>query len=164
MDFTITKTKRVNKGMDVYFIGIRHGFQARPWNYNIQSPPASAQFVTSKYQSTDYTRVLISPAVLDGSFSAYPAEFMAFVDHVERLSDRLKSEMEKINVDTEKWKLPMKYADNICIGLYAKIKNNTVREQIRLNPNRLKCSLRLTCVYIGSEASGLTFELTHAYL
>jgi len=166
MDFTITKTKRVNKDMDVYFIGIRHGFQARPWNYTIQSPPASAQFVTSKYQSIDYTRILISPSVLDGSFSAYPAEFMAFVDHVERLSDRLKSEMEKINANNEKWKLelPMKYSDNICIGLYAKVKNNAVREQIRINPNRLKCSLKLTCVYIGAEASGLTFELTQAYL
>jgi len=115
MDFAITKTKKVNKGMDVYFIGIRHGFQARPWNYNIQSPPASAQFVT------------------------------------------------RINVHTEKWKLPMKYSANMCTGLYAKVKNNALREQIQVNPNRLKCSLRLTCVYVGSEASGLTFELTHAY-
>ena len=163
MDFKITKSKKVTEGMDVYFIGIRHGFQQRPWDYKIQSPPSNVQFVTSKYHSTDYTRVLISPVILDGTFTAYPAEFMAFVDHVERLSARLKSELEKNDADTTNWKAPLKYSDGICTGIYAKLKNVTVREHIRMNPNRLKCALKLSCVYVGSNVSGLTFELVQAF-
>lgn len=164
MDFAITRTKRVNRGVDVYFVGIRHGFQSRPWNYTIQSPPCSIQFVYTKFQTMDQSRILLSPCVLDGSFTSYPAEFMAFVDHVENLSERLKSEMNGIKADTSNWKHPFKYSDGICLGIYAKVKNHNLKEQIKTSNNRVKCTLKLSCVYISSESAGMTFELTSAYV
>ena len=55
-----------------------------------------------------------------------------------------------------------KYSDNICLRIYAKVKNNTLKETLKLNPNRIRCSLKLSCIYISAESAGLTFELINA--
>jgi chromatin remodeling complex protein RSC6 len=115
MEFTITKSKSVNNKMDIYFIGISHGFNAKPWSYTIQSPPCFVQFVPSKYQSVDHSRVLLSPSLPDGTITAYPSEFLAFVDHIEALSARLMDEMLQMKGSPyiqEKWKAPLKYSDS----------------------------------------------------
>jgi hypothetical protein len=162
MDFSITKSKSVNNKMEIYFIGISHGFSAKPWSYTVQSPPCFVQFVPSKFQSVDHSRVLLSPSLPDGTITAYPSEFLAFVDHIEALSARLMDEMLQLRGSSyiqEKWKAPLKYTDGICLGIYAKLRSNLIRDMIRMSPNRLKCSLKLTCTYLSPENCGMSFEL-----
>ena len=165
IDFQITKSKRVDSNMQVFFVGIRHGHGARAWNFTVQSPPCNVRFTQSKYNNEHpECRVLLSPNVPDGSFVAYPSEYLAFVDHIETAARRLKREMEEMGADTTHWKLPMKFADNICQGLYAKVKMNHVREILKTNTNNLVCTLKLTCVYFSRENSGLSFEVVNAFV
>ena len=49
--FQITKTKRVDSNMQVFFVGIRHGHGARAWNFTVQSPPCNVRFTQSKYNN-----------------------------------------------------------------------------------------------------------------
>jgi len=88
---------------------------------------------------------------------------MAFVDHVETLGERLKSELESMGEDTSSWRMPEKYKDGICEGIYAKLKSNVVRDMIITEPNHLKCVLKLICVYANDMLSGASFELTATY-
>jgi hypothetical protein len=165
MDLSITKSKTIGEQdfNKIYFIGIRHGHGARPWSMSIQSPPCHVKFDPTKFETYDNIRVLLQPSIPDGSFLAYPAEFMAFVDHVETLGERLKTDLMEQGEDVSKWRLPAKYKDGICEGIYAKLKNATVKELVRAEPNRLRCVLKLTCVYANQNQSGMSFELTAVY-
>ena len=165
MQLTVTKSKRVGQpnSLQVYFIGIRHGYGGRPWSVNVQSPPCHVRFDPTKFETEDHARVLIQPSIPDGSFQPYPAEFMAFVDHIECLGERLKTELEILGEDTSKWRMPVKYKDGICEGIYAKLKSNTVRDTIRSDNNYLRCVLKLVCVYANEYQAGVSFELTAAY-
>ena len=163
-DFQITKCKKVDPNMQVYFIGIKHGFGSnRAWNLTVQTPPCYARFTQSKYASEHpECRVLLAPNAPNGFFTMYPAEYLAFVDHIEGVATRLKREMEGLGHDTSHWKLPMKFSDSICQGLYAKVKDDNVRRVLRSSSNDVVCSLKLSCVFFGKENSGLSFEIISA--
>ena len=162
-DFQITKSKRVDNDMQVYFVGIRHGFGGRAWNLSVQSPPCSISFTPSKYNKEHpECRVFIAPKAPDGHFTAYPSEYLAFIDHIECVAQRLKREMEAQGLDTTHWKLPMKFNDGICQGVYAKVKMDPVRRILKGRSNNVRCTLKLTCIFFSMENSGLSFEIINA--
>ena len=162
-DIQITKSKKVDPNMQVFFAGIRHGYGNRAWNLTVQSPLSSISFTHSKYPGEHpESRVFIAPKAPDGYFTSYPSEYLAFLDHVEQLSVRLKREMEELGMDTTNWKLPMKFADGICQGIYAKVKMDPVRRILKGRANNVRCTLKLTCIYFSKENSGLSFEIIHA--
>ena len=67
-----------------------------------------------------------------------------------------------MGLDTTHWKLPMKFNEGICQGIYAKVKSEGVRNVLRDRPNNVRCSLKLSCIFFGNENSGLTFEIMNA--
>jgi hypothetical protein len=164
LDLSITKSKTTGERdfNRVFFVGIRYGYSGRSWAMSIQSPTCYVKFDPAKIEAFDQTRVLLQPSIPDGSFLAYPAEFMAFVDHIETLGERLKRELTARGEDTSNWRMPTKYKDGICEGIYAKLKNATVKQVIKTEPNHLKCVLKLTCLYANDNQSGVSFELTDA--
>jgi hypothetical protein len=160
-DFKITKSLRANDNLDIYYVGISHGYGARPFGFNLQSPPCNVRFIPSKYDQSE-SRVFLAPKAPDGFFTAYPSEYLAFIDHVEGVAMRLKREMTEMGLDTTTWKLPMKFNEGICQGIYAKVKSEGVRSVLRDHPNNVRCSLKLSCIFFGKENSGLTFEIMNA--
>ena len=162
-DFQITKSKKVENDMQVFFVGIRHGYGGRAWNFTVQSPPSSIRFTQLKIMNEHpESRVFIAPKAPDGFFTPYPSEYLAFIDHIEHVAIRLKREMEELGMDTTHWKLPMKFTDGICQGIYAKVKSDPVRRILKGRANNVKCTLKLTCVFFSRENSGLSFEIIHA--
>ena len=129
----------------------------------MQSPTCYVKFDPTKFETEDHSRVLIQHSIPDGSFLAYPAEFLAFVDHIETLGNRLKSELEALGENTSNWRLPVKYKDGICEGIYAKLKSNAIRDVIRSDPNHVRCVLKVVCAYANDYQSGISLELTAVY-
>jgi hypothetical protein len=160
-DFKITKAKNTNNNLQIYYVGICHGYGSRPFNFNVQSPACSVSFIPSKYDQTE-NRVFIAPKAPDGFFTAYPSEYLAFIDHIECVAMRLKREMTNLGCDTTHWKLPMKFNDGICQGIYAKVKRDSVREILKERSNHVRVSLKLACIFFGNNNSGLSFEIINA--
>ena len=165
MQLSITKSKKVGnpESTQIYFVGIRHGYGGRPWSLQMQSPACYVKFDPTKFETEDHSRVLIQHSIPDGSFLAYPAEFLAFVDHIETLGNRLKSELEALGENTSNWRLPVKYKDGICEGIYAKLKSNAIRDVIRSDPNHVRCVLKVACVYANEYQSGISLEVNAVY-
>jgi hypothetical protein len=160
-DFKITKSLRANDNLDIYYVGISHGYNARPFGFNLQSPPCNVRFIPSKYDQSE-SRVFLAPKAPDGFFTAYPSEYLAFIDHVEGVAMRLKREMTEMGLDTTTWKLPMKFEEGICQGIYAKVKNADVRNVLKDRSNHVRVTLKLSCIFFSADNCGLSFEITNA--
>ena len=160
-DFKITRAKRASDNLDIYYVGISHGYGARPFSFNLQSPPCGVTFIPSKYDQSE-SRVFIAPKAPDGFFTAYPSEYLAFIDHVEGVAMRLKREMTDMGLDTTTWKLPMKFNEGICQGIYAKVKNADVRNTLKERSNHVRVTLKLSCIFFSADNCGLSFEITNA--
>jgi hypothetical protein len=87
---------------------------------------------------------------------------MAFLDHVEAISNRLKS-MLATQRDVSTWQSPLKLENGFIVGVQAKIRTDTVRQAILQSNGTLKCSLRMTRVYFAKERNGISFELIEVY-
>ena len=166
-NFVVQSQRLINPNLSVYFIGINTGPNTRAWSLTLQSPPCFVKFIASHYEGEgEKCRALLTPQPLDGNnVVVFPMDFMAFIDHVDQVSDRLEQIMrEQYGLDTSNWSSPMKKTEEgIFAGMFAKVKSPIARRSIENNPNRVRCSLRLTCVYHTPERSGLSFELTGAY-
>lgn len=161
-NFVMQPLKLVNPNLDIIPIGLNHGHGGRTWAFTITSPPCTATFIQSKYDGTQ-ARARLSPNAPDGHSVEYPAQFIAFIDHLDQISNRLKEMLEKEQYVTDKWNSPFIEEDGNLQGVYVKVKNPTVRNIISQGGVNLKCTIKLTCIYFTKERCGLSFELVAAY-
>jgi hypothetical protein len=108
------------------------------------------------------SRVLICPPFNDGLTTPDQASFMAFLDHIDEVSNKLKDIVKALS-DVSHWQSPIRIVDGLMVGLQAKVKTDVVRNAIMMNNGVVKCCLKLTCVYFANQRSGLAFELIEAH-
>jgi hypothetical protein len=163
-DFQIAPKKRVDRYLDVYYVGIRDPLSKRRWAFTIGTPACYVQFANTTFEGdAPNSRALLCPLYFDGS-SALPdhAPFLGFLDHIDGISNKLKSMMSALGRDVADWQSPLKLENGFIVGLQAKIKTDAVRNAIIENNGQLKCCLKMTCVYFAKERSGISFELIEA--
>ena len=163
-DFQLAPMKRVDRNLSVYYAGVKDPISKKRWAFTIGTPTCYVQFATSAFEGeAPNSRALLCPLYFDHTH-ALPdhSPFMAFLDHVEAISNRLKS-MLATQRDVSTWQSPLKLENGFIVGVQAKIRTDTVRQAILQSNGTLKCCLRMTCVYFAKERSGISFELIEAY-
>ena len=161
-NFVTQPLKMVSANLDIVPIGLNHGQGGRSWAFTITSPPCTATFIQSKYDGP-HSRARLSPNAPDGTNVEYPAQFIAFIDHLDQISNRLKTMLEKEQYSVENWNTPFIEEDGNLQGVYVKVKNPCVRNLINQGGINLKCTIKLTCAYFTRDRCGLSFELVAAY-
>jgi hypothetical protein len=163
-DFAVGTHKRVDKHLSVCFVGLKYGFGSRTWAFTITSPPCLVKYIDSKYQNEHKkARAMLTPCPPDGHDTSYPDQFLAFVDHLEKVSMILKDQLDAAGHDVSNWHSPIIEEEGIVTGLYAKVKNEFTRNVIDNDGNKLRCALKLSCAYFAKDRSGLSFELSSAF-
>jgi hypothetical protein len=163
-DFQIAPKKRVDRYLDVYYVGVKDPLSKRRWAFTIGTPTCYVQFAKTTFEGeAPNSRALLCPLYFDGSV-ALPdhAPFLGFLDHIDGISNKLKGMMTALGRDVADWQSPLKIENGFIVGLQAKIKTDAVRNAIVMNNGQLKCCLKMTCVYFAKERSGISFELIEA--
>ena len=86
----------------------------------------------------------------DGLGSPDPTAFVAFLNHLNGISECLRVKLrEKDTVNN--WLSPLRIENGFLMGLIVNIKNPSIRFSILANPYNLKCVVRLTCLYVAKK-------------
>ena len=158
IEFGITGKKKVDKRLEVVYVGQRSLDGRTTWAVTVGTPSCFVSFVPNLFEGESrYSRALLCPAYHEtGSVE----KFLPFLDYVEALSERLKGIMATQGYDVSRWRSPMKTEHGTLVGLQAKVKSEMVRQQILSSSSNLRCCLKLTCVFFNKDRlAGLTFEL-----
>ena len=88
--FIISKKKRVDRTLDVYYVGVMDPITQRPWSFSIGTPRCFVTFQTSQFENdAPNSRALVCPMYGDGQ-NPNTEPFLVFVNHLSALSDALK--------------------------------------------------------------------------
>jgi hypothetical protein len=158
IEFGITGKKKVDKRLEVIYVGQKSSDGRTTWAITLGTPSCFVSFTPNMFENeARYSRALLCPAYRElGAVE----KFLPFLDYVEALSNKLKQIMTLEGYDVSKWRSPMKTEHGTLVGLQAKVRSEMVRQQILASSSNLRCCLKLTCVYFNSDQSaGLTFEL-----
>ena len=122
-DFQIAPKKRVDRYLDVYYVGVKDPLSKRRWAFTIGTPTCYVQFAKTTFEGeAPNSRALLCPLYFDGSI-ALPdhAPFLGFLDHIDGISTKLKSMMSApvLGRDVTDWQSPLKIENGFIVGLQA---------------------------------------------
>ena len=162
-EFSISKKKRVDRQLDVFYVGVRDLYQ-RQWSFVIPTPPCFVTFTAVYKGEAHNTRALLCPMYGDGLNAEQPAPMIAFLDHVNKISLALQEKMCTIDPEfSENWMSPLKHQNDFLMGMNVRIKSENVRACILNCPYNVRCVVKLTCVYSTKARCGLSFEVIEAF-
>ena len=164
-DFIISKKKRVDRNLDVYYVGIKDMYQ-RQWSFIIPSPACFVTFTNVYKGEKPQTRALLCPMYGDGTQPELATPFIAFANHIKDISDVLKAQLTNANawtMDNDDWIHPLRYQDEILMGIPVKVKNDSVRACISACPYNIRCVVKLVCLYVTSQRRGMSLEIVEAF-
>ena len=161
-NFQISKKKRVDRGLDVYYVGVLDSHE-RSWSFTIATPPCFMVFTKVYQNEVPQSRVVLCPMYRDAAQNAPDAQpFLNFLQHIEDISEYLKFRMNDQGVNTSTWVSPLRIENGLLMGLQAKIKSDTVKAAINSRPYNIRGFLKLNCLYVAPKRCGLSFELVEA--
>ena len=158
-EFIISKKKRVDRTLDVYFIGVGDPVTGRPWAFTLATPRCMLTFSNSKFPSDEPdSRALICPAYVDDQTTNL-SSFHLFVQHLDGVSNALKERFRMMRCDATDWLTPIKDNNGMLQGVQVKVKNPRLKEIIRGGASNVICCVKISCCYFASKRSGLSLEL-----
>ena len=158
-EFIISKKKRVDRTLDVYFIGVGDPVTGRPWAFTLATPRCMLTFSLSKFPSDEpESRALICPAYVDDQ-TTNMSSFLLFVQHLDGVSNALKERFRMMRCDVTDWLTPIKDNNGMLQGVQVKVKNPRLKEIIRGGASNVICCVKISCCYFASKRSGLSLEL-----
>ena len=99
----------------------------------------------------------------DGMKHVDPAPIISFLNHVEAISDLLKDKLLKKDNNAQNWMSPLKIQDGFLMGMNVKVKSDNVKNAIVACPHNIRCVVKINCVYVNANRSGVSFELIEAF-
>ena len=157
--FIISKKKRVDRNLDVYFIGVNDPITNRPWAFTLGTPKCFVTFSTSQYTTDEpESRALVCPMYGDGQ-NPNTEPFLQFVHHLDGVSNALKERFMMMRCNVSDWLTPIKENNGFVQGVQVKVKNTHVREVIRAGASNVVCCVKISCCYFAKKRSGLSLEL-----
>ena len=158
-EFIISKKKRVDRTLDVYFIGVGDPVTGRPWAFTLATPRCMLTFSNSKFPSDEPdSRALICPVYSDDQ-AFNMAMFLLFIQHLDRVSNALKERFRMMRCDVTDWLTPIKDNNGMLQGVQVKVKNPRLKDIIRGGASNVVCCVKISCCYFASKRSGLSLEL-----
>ena len=129
-DFQVSKKKRVDRNLDVFYVGIRDMYQ-RQWSFIIPSPPCFVTFTAVYKREAQNSRALLCPMYGDTTNPAEPAPMIAFLEHSNKISLALQEKMCTIDETfANDWVSPLKTQDSFLMGMNVRVKSDNVRNCI----------------------------------
>ena len=125
--FLLSKPKRVDRHLSVYFVGINDKYQ-RQWSFIIPSPPCFVTFTNVYKGEAPNTRALLCPMYGDGTKPEDPAPMISFLNHVEAISDLLKDKLIEKDNNAQNWMSPLKIQDGFLMGMNVKVKSDNFKK------------------------------------
>lgn len=157
--FIISKKKRVDRTLDVYYVGVMDPITQRPWSFSIGTPRCFVTFQTSQFENdAPNSRALVCPMYGDGQ-NPNTEPFLVFVNHLSALSDALKQRFVDMRCDVRDWMSPIREENGFIIGVPVKVKSDHVRQVVLNGGSNVVCCLKIICVYFANKRSGLSLEL-----
>ena len=157
--FIISKKKRVDRTLDIYYVGVMDPITQRPWSFSIGTPRCFVTFQSSQYEKdAPNSRALVCPMYGDGQ-NPNVEPFLVFVNHLSAISDALKQRFVDMRCDVSDWMSPIRDENGFIIGVPAKVKSDHVRQIILNGSSNVVCCLKIVCVYFAKKRSGLSLEL-----
>ena len=94
------------------------------------------------------------------------APFIEFCNHVEAVSNVLKTKLKEVNGwsnDDKDWMSPLKYQHETLMGIAVKVKSPNVRNAIINCPYNIRCVIKLSCLYVTPQRRGMSLDLIEAF-
>ena len=149
--FIISKKKRVDRTLDVYYVGVMDPITQRPWSFSIGTPRCFVTFQTSQFENdAPNTRALVCPMYGDGQ-NPNTEPFLVFVNHLSALSDALKQRFVDMRCDVRDWMSPIQEENGFIIGVPVKVKSDHVRQVVINGGSNVVCCLKIICVYFCQQ-------------
>ena len=163
-DFQVSKKKRVDRDLDVFYVGIRDWYQ-RQWSFVIPTPPCFVTFTAVFKGEAHNSWALLCPMYGDATNPQDAAPMISFLDHMNKISLALQQQMCTIDRDfANNWVSPLKTTeDGFLMGMNVRVKKDNVRNCIISCPYNIKCVVKLTCIYSTKQRCGLSFEVIEAF-
>ena len=91
-DIQVSKKKRVDRNLDVFFVGIRDMYQ-RQWSFVIPSPPFFITFTALYIGKAQISQALLCPIYGDTTNPSKPTPMFAFLEHINKITLALQEKM-----------------------------------------------------------------------
>ena len=163
-DFGVSRKKRFDRYLDVYFVGVRDMYQ-RQWSFVIPCPPCFVTFTAAYKGEEPNSRALLCPMYGDNTRPLEAKPFIEFANHLNAISEVLKEKMLAMEAfdPSAEWTAPLKFQDNFMMGIPMKVKSLNVRNAIISCPYNIRCVIKLTCLYVTHQRRGISLECIEAF-
>jgi hypothetical protein len=156
-ELKVIDTKVVSPALSLVIIGIKRKSSTRLWPLTLGTPSClTANLYAQQDVGTTHDRILLTP---DYYNNVAGSDFHVFLDHVEALSEKLRTKLTRLGHDTELWKSPVRSNNGVVEGLQVKIRNVVLADKTKKAEGAIRVVVKLSCVYFSTNRSGLSFEL-----
>ena len=155
----------MDRSLDIYYDGINDSYQ-RQWSFVIPSPACFVTFTAVYKGESPNSRALLCPMYGDGLDPSVAAPFIEFANHINAIGDVLKEkllEKDAWTMQNDDWVSPLKYQDNILMGISVKVKSDNMRACILNCPYNICCVIKLVCLYVTNKRRGMSLEVVEAF-